>query len=154
MIVSIITFILVEMRITINLKRCILLIITVVIVIGSFYFDVKKTNEIVNDISYISNFSSDEYDIPLRGNISANRITPIIAVEAEVKNTELIRESLNRAKSSSTKKRILVFTLILLLCISFGVLFLNALTSIFPWTDIISSRRSIISYIHMQDGAK
>ena len=147
-------FIIVEMRKVADMKKFILLIIAVVIVVGGFYFDVQETHELYDNMGYSLTAYSDDFGAPLHSAISIKSATAIIAVVAEIKDAGIIREALKRFENRSSSKRILIITLIIFLCLSFGRFFLNVLPSVFPWTDIISSRRSIISYIHLQDGEK
>ena len=144
------------MKKVLEFKNCILLIIAIVIVAGGFYFDVRETRNLFDDLSYSSAAGSfsDNNGKTSEGSGCIKAAASITAAVAEIRNTGVIREAARRMENRANGRRILVITLILFLCLSFGSFFLNVLPSVFPWTDIISSRRSIIGYIHMQDGQK
>lgn len=136
-------------------KKFILLVIVAVIVMGGIYFDVRETNDFIDDMCYSLEASSDDLSIPVKnGNVYIDRSSSIIAAVAEIRDASIIREVIRRLERRSDKETIPFLSLILFLCLSIGIFYLNVLPSIYPWTDIISSRRSIICYIHLQDGAK
>ena len=142
------------MRTALAFKKYILLIITLVIVIGGSYFDICETYDLFNNMECnLSEYTCDS-GAPLQNVIKIKGTASFIAAVAEIKDAGMVREIIKRLENSSNNKTIIVLILIFFICISLGSFVANVYPSLFPWTEIITSRRSVISYIHLQDGEK
>lgn len=138
----------------VKVKKAILLIIAAVVICSGFYSDVCETNK---PVFHSDSFSvSDDHDggYPLKDRVDAKVSHSLIATVAETKGVGTTKDAIKRTGTCVDNKRHGRNTLNLGLYPFLGEHSFNALSTVFQLTDNISSRNSIISYIHLQDGEK
>ena len=141
------------MKKTYTIRNFILALLSMAIIIGGLFFDAHETLELTENYDYISQ-SSDSTCLPLRSHLMIKASDSCIISASEVRDVRVVSEVLKRVENNSSSKRIVILSLIICLLISEGAFYTSVLPSIYPWTSFISSRYSIMCYIHNQDGAK
>ena len=142
------------MKQTSGIKTILLLILMLGIIAGGLFFDIQETIDFSNTYSNEESISSDSGTLPLRQTHIIESRNLYIVAASEVKDVRSVDEIIKNLSKTSSEKRIIILRLILCILISEGAFFISVLPSVFPWTSIVCSRRTIIQYIHGQDGAK
>lgn len=137
-----------------GIKTAILLFLTLAIIAGGLFFDAHNIENLSDHFGHGVTTSSESSTLPLRTNTYIKDSDMFIMAASEVRDVRAVSEVIKRLEQGSTSKRVLVLSLILCILISEGAFYTSVLPSIFPWTDVICSRRTMIQYIHSQDGAK
>ena len=137
-----------------SFKSFILFILAWTIIVGGLFFDAHETLELTEDYDYILQSSSEATCLPLRSHLMIKASDSCIISASEVRDVRVVSEVLKRIENNSSSKRIVILSLIICILISEGAFYTSVLPSIYPWTSFISSRHSIMCYIHNQDGAK
>lgn len=137
-----------------EVKNYILTIVSLAIVIGSLFFGVQETRQLLDIMENNMTITSEVGLITTPGNIYIDSEDSTIEAVPEIRDIRYIREAVNRLESNIGSKRVIVFSLILILCLSLGAYYSSVLPSIFPWSSTVISRETILCYIHSQDGAK
>lgn len=142
------------MRISSGIKKFILLFLTMAIIAGGLFFDVRKAKEALGEYERVSSASSDmgEYSRSTTKFISARDIA--ISAALEVRDLRAGRDVVSRQEISTGSKRIIVISLILFILLAIGAFYTSVLPSIFPWTSLVISRFIAVNYIHLKDGKK
>ena len=142
------------MKKTYLIRNFILALLSMAIIIGGLFFDAHETLELSENYDYIAQSSSETTCLPLRAHLMIKASDSCIISASEVRDVRVVSEVLKRIENNSSSKRIVILSLIICLLISEGAFYTSVLPSIYPWTSFISSRYSIMCYIHNQDGAK
>ena len=135
-------------------RKLILLLFILAIVIDGLIFGINNSEKLLNaqNTSVItvssSSHSSSSGTISIRKNIS------FFSFDTEIKNAQTVTELIKKLEKNSITKRIIILTLIVSIIISRGSLIFSTIPSIFPFSDIILSRRRMLRYIHRKDGKK
>ena len=142
------------MKTTSGIRKFILLFLTMAIIAGGLFFDVREMREVSDSLGTLTTISSKTNDNPHRSSdiISARDISKVAALE--IRDLRAAREDVNSQEIPASAKRIVVFSLILCLLLSLGAFYTSVLPSIFPWTSLVISRFIAVSYIHLKDGKK
>ncbi len=137
-----------------GIRKFILVLLTMAIITGGLFFDVRETSEVYNNIGTMAAVSSRVDDNAHNNSsiISARDISIVAALE--IRDLRAAREVVNRQELTTRAKRVVVFSLILYILLSLGAFYASVLPSIFPWTSIVISRFIAVSYIHLKDGKK
>jgi len=136
------------------IKNIILLLIMLTVIIDGLFFGARESIELSDNYDFRCTADDSTHSIPMRGSALIRANDSFILSAAEVRDVKAMSEVIKKLEKTSGTKRIVILTLILCILMSEGALFTAVLPSIFPWTDIILSRRRIICYIQNQDGAK
>lgn len=131
-----------------------LALLSMVIIIGGLFFDVHETLELTEGYECLSQLSSETSCLPRRSHLMLKASDSCIISASEVRDIRVVSEVLKRIENKSYSKRTIVVSLIICFLISEGAFYTSVLPSIYPWTNFISSRHSIMCYIHNQDGSK
>ncbi|MBE5832884.1 MAG: hypothetical protein E7306_14250 [Butyrivibrio sp.] len=142
------------MKYGMNAKNLILHIIVLAIILGGIFFDAGESLELSDRIGYILNTDEADATDPLTASYYVNYNEAKVLSAAEIKDVSVLTEVIKKLERSSSNKRIVVLTLILCFFLSIGIFFKSNLPSIFPWTNVICSRNSVMVFIHDQDGLK
>ncbi len=135
-------------------KNSILLLVVFVIVVSGIFFDVHESMEFSSYFGYDGITEQSEASNPLTANSYENcRLAHVLSV-AEIKDVSVLSEVIKKLERSSSNRRIVVLTLILCLFLSISTFYKSNLPSIFPWTNVICSRNTVMTFIHDQDGLK
>ncbi len=135
-------------------KNSILLLVVFVIVVSGIFFDVHESMEFSSYFGYDGITEQSEASNPLTANSYENcRLAHVLSV-AEIKDVSVLSEVIKKLERSSSNRRIVVLTLILCLFLPISTFYKSNLPSIFPWTNVICSRNTVITFIHDQDGQK
>ena len=137
-----------------SFKSFILFILAWTIIVGGLFFGVHETLENSDQFSILAEDYSDSHSLPLHDNLYTRSDSSFIVSVSEVRDVRAVSEVLKRIENNSSSKRIVILSLIICILISEGTFYTSVLPSIYPWTSFISSRHSIMCYIHNQDGAK
>ena len=142
------------MKIIYDIKKFILLFLTMAIITGGLFFDVRETSEASDNIGSVLAVTSKVNDNLHRNTnlISARDISIVAALE--IRDLRATREVVNRQEVTASAKRIVISSLILCILLSLGAFYTSVLPSIFPWTSLVISRFIAVSYIHLKDGKK
>ena len=142
------------MRKALEFKKCILLIIVAVVICSGLYSGVCETNK---PISRTDSFSSpDDYDggCPLKDSIDTKATRSLIATVAETNGVGTIKDVIKKTRTGVDNHKLGKNILSLSSYHFSGNFSLYALSVISGLTGSTSGRKSIISYIHLQDGEK
>lgn len=135
-------------------KNSILLLVVFVIVVSGIFFDVHESMEFSSYFGYDGITEQSEASNPLTANSYENcRLAHVLSV-AEIKDVSVLSEVIKKLERSSSNRRIVVLTLILCLFLPISTFYKSNLPSIFPWTNVICSRNTVMTFIHDQDGLK
>lgn len=142
------------MKITSGIRKFILIVLTLVIITGGLFCDVRETGEVSDNIGVSATDSSATNDNLHNSSsiISAKDISIVAALET--RDLRATREVVNRQVITARAKRIVVISLFLYILLSIGSFYSSVLPSIFPWTSLIISRFIAVCYIHQKDGKK
>ena len=135
-------------------KNSILLLILLTIVAGGIFFDAHESLELSDRFGYGTAAEESQASKPLPANCYINYSIAHVLSAAEIKDVSILSEVIKKLERSTSNKRIVVLTLILGFFLSIGVFFKSNLPSIFPWTNVICSRNTVMTFIHDQDGLK
>ena len=135
-------------------KNSILLLILLTIVVGGIFFDAHESLELSNQYGYGVATEESGASEPLTANCYVNYNIAHVFSAAEIKDVSILSEVIKKLERSTSNKRIVVLTLILCFFLSIGVFFKSNLPSIFPWTNVICSRNTVMTFIHDKDGLK
>ncbi len=135
-------------------NNSILLLVVLVIVVSGIFFDAHESMEFSSHFGYDGITEQSEASNPLTANSYENcRLAYVLSV-AEIKDVSVLSEVIKKLERSSSNRRIVVLTLILCLFLSISTFYKSNLPSIFPWTNVICSRNTVMTFIHDQDGLK
>lgn len=135
-------------------KNSILLLVVLVIVVSGIFFDAHESMEFSSYFGYDGITEQSEASNPLTANSYENcRLAHVLSV-AEIKDVSVLSEVIKKLERSSSNRRIVVLTLILCLFLPISTFYKSNLPSIFPWTNVICSRNTVMTFIHDQDGLK
>lgn len=135
-------------------KNSILLLVVFVIVVSGIFFDAHESMEFSSYFGYDGITEQSEASNPLTANSYENcRLAHVLSV-AEIKDVSVLSEVIKKLERSSSNRRIVVLTLILCLFLPISTFYKSNLPSIFPWTNVICSRNTVMTFIHDQDGLK
>ena len=135
-------------------KNSILLLVVFVIVVSGIFFDVHESMDFSSYFGYDGITEQSEASNPLTANSYENcRLAHVLSV-AEIKDVSVLSEVIKKLERSSSNRRIVVLTLILCLFLPISTFYKSNLPSIFPWTNVICSRNTVMTFIHDQDGLK
>ena len=137
-----------------SFKSFILFFLAWTIIVVGLFFGVHETLEHSDQFSILAEDYSDSHSLPLHDNLYIRSDSSFIVSVSEVRDVRAVSEVLKRIENNSSSKRIVILSLIICILISEGAFYTSVLPSIYPWTSFISSRHSIMCYIHNQDGAK
>lgn len=136
-----------------SFKNLILLILAWVIIVGGLFFDVHETLEHSNMFS-LSEDCSDSQNLPSKNSLYISSGSSFIISVSEVRDVRIIKEVIKQLEKGSKGNYILILACVLCFLLAASSICSSQASSLFKWTSIIFSRRSIICYIHNQDGNK
>ncbi|SEK44697.1 hypothetical protein SAMN04487770_101420 [Butyrivibrio sp. ob235] len=139
---------------TSKFSTALLFILTMAIIAGGLFFDAHETAELSDYYGNRVVTCADCVIYPLKPVNFFKANDSFIIDASEVRGVRAVSEVIKRLENSAASKRIVILSLILCILISEGAFYTSVLPSVFPWTNIICSRRTLIRYIHSQDGAK
>ena len=135
-------------------KNSILLLILFTIVLGGIFFDAHESLELSDWFGYGAAAEESQTSRPLKANSYVNYNIAHMLSAAEIKDVSILGEVIKKLERSSSNRRVVVLTLILCFFLPIGTFFKSNLPSIFPWTNVICSRNTVMTFIHDQDGLK
>ena len=118
------------------------------------FFGVHETLERSDRFSLMAEGGSERQNLLAQTNLYIKSGSSFLVAASEVRDARVIPEVIKQLEKNSKGDRIALFTLVLFLLAVAGSFYISDTTHVYPWTSIISSRRSIICYIHNQDGNK
>ena len=139
------------MRKILSNKNYILFFVIIAIALGGVFFDAHESIKISKWFDQATVQNSTMPDVSSTY-INSNDV--YILSTAEIKDGRGFCEVIKKLEKSSSSKRIVILSLIISILISIGAFKASQLQMAFPWTTIISSRKSVINYIHSKDGQK
>ncbi len=142
------------MKIGMFAKNSILLLILLTVVVGGIFFDARESLELSDSFGYGTATEESQASKPLTANCYVNYSIAHVLSAAEIKDVSILSEVIKKLERSSSNRRIIVLTLILCFFLSIGTFFKSNLPSIFPWTNVICSRSTVMTFIHDKDGLK
>ena len=136
-----------------SIKKFILLMVMLTVIIDGLFLGTRESIELSDNYN-LESVGTQTHSAPMRSDVLIKANDLCIISVAEVRGVNAVSEAIRKIEKNSYTKSIVILSLILCILMSEGALFTAVLPSIFPWTDIILSRRRIIYYIKRQDGAK
>lgn len=139
------------MRKILSNKNFILFFVIIAIALGGVFFDAHESIKISK---WFDQTTAQSSTMPDASSTYINSNDVYILSTAEIKDGRGFCEVIKKLEKSSSSKRIVILSLIISILISIGAFKASQLQMAFPWTNIISSRKSVINYIHSKDGQK
>ena len=121
---------------------------------GGLFFGVHETLEHSNHFSLMAEDYSESQSVPLHNNLYIRSGSSFIVSVSEVRDVRVVKEVIKQIEKNSKGNYIVVLVLVLCFLLAADSLYSLAMSSLYKWTSFIFSRRSIICYIHNQDGNK
>lgn len=137
-----------------NFKNCILFLLILTIMFGSFICDIHKTSEFIDRFEIGKNYNVPGSDSPITRNILTKADNSYILYASEVRDARSTYETVKNPSSYSAYKIFSFSICILLILSTIESLKRTVIPSVFPWSDIILSRFRIIQFLHNKDGLK
>lgn len=137
-----------------SFKSFILFILAWTIIVGGLFFGVHETLEYSDQFSILAEDYSDSHSLPLHDNLYIRSDSSFIVSVSEVRDAGVAKEVIKQLEKNSKGSYIVILALALCFLIAASSLHSSVMSALFALTNIIFSRRSIISYIHNQDGNK
>lgn len=137
-------------------KNLTMLALAFTIMVSAIFFGTHESAVFSKYLDYDISSELSNQNMPLAPQSSyySNQSNYHLLTAAEIKDVSVLNEVIKKLERVSINKRIVILTMILSFFLSIGIVANSFLPSIFPWTTVICSRNSIISYIHNQDGLK
>lgn len=142
------------MRKILSNKNFILFFVIIAIALGGVFFDAHESIKISKWLGQTTAQNSTMPLVPDTTSTYINSNDVYILSTAEIKDGRGFCEVIKKLEKSSSSKRIVILSLIISILISIGASMASQIQMAFPWTNTISSRKSVINYIHSKDGQK
>ena len=142
------------MNLVLSFKKLVLFILAWTIIVGGLFFGVHETLEHSDQFSILAEDYSDSQSLPLHDNFFIRSDSYCIVSVSEVRDARVVKEVIKQLEKNSKGSYIVILALVLCFLMAASSLYSSVMSALFAWTNIIFSRRSIISYIHNQDGNK